>query len=184
MKKTFEIDFAGRHLSVETGEIAKQADGAALVRFGETVTLSTAVASDKPRDGDFFPLTVDYIEKMYAGGRIPQSFLRREGRPDTHGTLSARLIDRPIRPLFPEGFRNDVQVVNMVLSCDPDNSPEMSAMLGASIALSISDIPFDGPIGAVAVCQGRFNLRAEPIHLFYPSVDSQYIESRRMNNEQ
>ena len=155
MKKTFEMDFAGRHLVVETGEIAKQADGAALVRFGETVTLSTAVASDKPRDGDFFPLTVDYIEKQYAGGKIPQSFLRREGRPDTHGTLSARLIDRPIRPLFPEGFRNDVQVVNMILSCDPDNSPEMSAMLGASIALSISDIPFDGPIAGVHI--GRVN---------------------------
>ena len=162
MKKTFEIDFAGRHLSVETGEIAKQADGAALVRFGETVTLSTAVASDKPRDGDFFPLTVDYIEKMYAGGRIPQSFLRREGRPDTHGTLSARLIDRPIRPLFPEGFRNDVQVVNMVLSCDPDNSPEMSAMLGASIALSISDIPFDGPIAGVHIGRVDGRLIVDP----------------------
>ena len=162
MKKTFEIDFAGRHLSVETGEIAKQADGAALVRFGETVTLSTAVASDKPRDGDFFPLTVDYIEKMYAGGRIPQSFLRREGRPDTHGTLSARLIDRPIRPLFPEGFRNDVQVVNMVLSCDPDNSPEMSAMLGASIALSISDIPFDGPIAGVHIGRVGGKLIVDP----------------------
>ena len=162
MKKTFEIDFAGRHLSVETGEIAKQADGAALVRFGETVTLSTAVASDKPRDGDFFPLTVDYIEKMYAGGRIPQSFLRREGRPDTHGTLSARLIDRPIRPLFPEGFRNDVQVVNMVLSCDPDNSPEMSAMLGASIALSISDIPFDGPIAGVHIGRVDGKLIVDP----------------------
>ncbi len=162
MKKTFEIDFAGRHLSVETGEIAKQADGAALVRFGETVTLSTAVASDKPRDGDFFPLTVDYIEKMYAGGRIPQSFLRREGRPDAHGTLSARLIDRPIRPLFPEGFRNDVQVVNMVLSCDPDNSPEMSAMLGASIALSISDIPFDGPIAGVRIGRVDGKLIVDP----------------------
>ena len=162
MKKTFEIDFAGRHLSVETGEIAKQADGAALVRFGETVTLSTAVASDKPRDGDFFPLTVDYIEKQYAGGKIPQSFLRREGRPDTHGTLSARLIDRPIRPLFPEGFRNDVQVVNMILSCDPDNSPEMSAMLGASIALSISDIPFDGPIAGVHIGRVDGKLIVDP----------------------
>lgn len=151
MKKTFEMEFAGRTLKVETGEIAKQADGAAFVRFGDTVTLSTACCSDSPRDGDFFPLTVDYIEKQYAVGKIPQSFLRREGRPGEHGTLSARLIDRPIRPLFPEGFRNDVHIVNTIMSVDQDNTPEMTAMFGASLALGISDIPFDGPVAGVYV---------------------------------
>jgi len=158
MKQTFELDFEGRRLQVETGEIAKQADGAVLVRFGDTVVLSTACCADEPKEGDFFPLTVDYIEKQYAAGRIPQSFLRREGRPDEHATLSARLIDRPIRPLFAEGFRNEVQLVNTVMSCDPDNSPEMSAMFGASLALCISNIPFDGPVAGVYVgrVDGKF----------------------------
>jgi polyribonucleotide nucleotidyltransferase len=151
MKQTFELDFEGRHLQVETGEIAKQADGAVFVRFGDTVVLSTACCADEPKEGDFFPLTVDYVEKQYAAGRIPQSFLRREGRPDEHATLSARLIDRPIRPLFAEGFRNEVQLVNTVMSCDPDNAPEMTAMLGASLALCISNIPFDGPVAGVYV---------------------------------
>lgn len=162
MKKTFEMEFAGRTLKVETGEIAKQADGAAFVRFGDTVTLSTACCSDSPRDGDFFPLTVDYIEKQYAVGKIPQSFLRREGRPGEHGTLSARLIDRPIRPLFPEGFRNDVQIVNTVMSVDQDNTPEMTAMFGASLALGISDIPFDGPVAGVYVGRVDGNLIIDP----------------------
>ena len=162
MKKTFEMEFAGRTLKVETGEIAKQADGAAFVRFGDTVTLSTACCSDSPRDGDFFPLTVDYIEKQYAVGKIPQSFLRREGRPGEHGTLSARLIDRPIRPLFPEGFRNDVQIVNTVMSVDQDNTPEMTAMFGASLALGISDIPFDGPVAGVYVGRVDGNLIINP----------------------
>lgn len=162
MKKTFEMEFAGRTLKVETGEIAKQADGAAFVRFGDTVTLSTACCSDSPRDGDFFPLTVDYIEKQYAVGKIPQSFLRREGRPGEHGTLSARLIDRPIRPLFPEGFRNDVQIVNTIMSVDQDNTPEMTAMFGASLALGISDIPFDGPIAGVYVGRVDGNLIIDP----------------------
>lgn len=162
MKKTFEMEFAGRTLKVETGEIAKQADGAAFVRFGDTVTLSTACCSDSPRDGDFFPLTVDYIEKQYAVGKIPQSFLRREGRPGEHGTLSARLIDRPIRPLFPEGFRNDVQIVNTIMSVDQDNSPEMTAMFGASLALGISDIPFDGPVAGVYVGRVDGNLIIDP----------------------
>lgn len=162
MKKTFEMEFAGRTLKVETGEIAKQADGAAFVRFGDTVTLSTACCSDSPRDGDFFPLTVDYIEKQYAVGKIPQSFLRREGRPGEHGTLSARLIDRPIRPLFPEGFRNDVQIVNTVMSVDYDNTPEMTAMFGASLALGISDIPFDGPVAGVYVGRVDGNLIIDP----------------------
>lgn len=162
MKKTFEMEFAGRTLKVETGEIAKQADGAAFVRFGDTVTLSTACCSDSPRDGDFFPLTVDYIEKQYAVGKIPQSFLRREGRPGEHGTLSARLIDRPIRPLFPEGFRNDVQIVNTIMSVDYDNTPEMTAMFGASLALGISDIPFDGPVAGVYVGRVDGNLIIDP----------------------
>ena len=155
MKQTFTLDFEGRTLTVETGEIAKQADGAVLVRFGDTVTLSTACCADKPKGGDFFPLTVDYIEKQYAAGKIPQSFLRREGRPDEHGILSARLIDRPIRPLFAEGFRNEVQIVNTVMSVDRNNTPEMTAMFGASLALCISDIPFDGPVAGVYV--GRVN---------------------------
>ncbi|MCH4228714.1 MAG: polyribonucleotide nucleotidyltransferase, partial [Bacilli bacterium] len=158
MKQTFELEFEGRHLQIETGEIAKQADGAVLVRFGDTVVLSTACCADTPKEGDFFPLTVDYVEKQYASGKIPQSFLRREGRPDEHATLSARLIDRPIRPLFADGFRNEVQLVNTVMSCDPNNTPEMSAMLGASLALCISDIPFDGPIAGVYVgrVDGKF----------------------------
>ena len=162
MKKTFEMEFAGRTLKVETGVIAKQADGAAFVRFGDTVTLSTACCSDSPRDGDFFPLTVDYIEKQYAVGKIPQSFLRREGRPGEHGTLSARLIDRPIRPLFPDGFRNDVQIVNTIMSVDQDNTPEMTAMFGASLALGISDIPFDGPVAGVYVGRVGGNLIIDP----------------------
>ena len=151
MKQVFELEFEGRHLQVETGEIAKQADGAVFVRFGETVVLSTACCADEPKGGDFFPLTVDYQEKQYAAGKIPQGFLRREGQPDSHQTLSARLIDRPIRPLFAEGFRNEVQIINTVMSAEPDCSPEMTAMLGSSLALCISDIPFDGPIAGVIV---------------------------------
>ncbi len=154
-KKTFTLDFFGKTLFVETGEIAKQADGAVLVRLGETVILSTAVASDEAKDGDFFPLTVVYEEKQYAVGKIPGSFLRREGRPGEHATLSARLIDRPIRPLFDDGFRNEVQVVNTVLSVDYDSTPEMTALFGSGLALGISDIPFDGPAAGVLV--GRIN---------------------------
>ncbi len=151
MKKVFETEFAGRHLSVETGEIAKQADGSAFVRFGETVVLSTACCADTPKEGDFFPLTVNYEEKAYAAGKIPGSYLRREGRPGEHATLAARLIDRPIRPLFADGFRNEVQIVSTVMSVDLDNTPEMTGMFGASLALCISDIPFDGPVAGVYV---------------------------------
>lgn len=151
MKKVFTMEFEGKTLSVEVGELAKQADGSALVRYGDTVVLSTACASNEAKDTDFFPLTVTFEEKLYSVGKIPGSFLRREGRPSEHATLCARLIDRPIRPLFSEGFRNEVQVVNYVLSVDPDIAPEMAAMLGSSIALSISDIPFDGPIAGVKV---------------------------------
>ena len=158
MKRTFELQFEGRKLAVEVGELAKQADGAVLVRYGETVVLSTAVASKEPKDSDFFPLTIGYEEKQYAVGKIPGSFLRIEGRPSEHATLTARLIDRPIRPMFAEGLRNEVQVVNTVLSVDLDNTPEMSAMLGSSLALSISNIPFDGPIagGQVGRVDGKF----------------------------
>ena len=151
MKEVFNFDFYGRNLSVETGEIAKQASGAVIVRYGDTVVLSTACASNQAKDTDFFPLTVSFEEKLYSVGKIPGGFLRREGRPSEHATLTARLIDRPIRPLFAEGFRNEVQVVNTVLSVDTDYSPEMTAMFGASLALCISNIPFDGPIAGVKV---------------------------------
>ena len=151
MKEVFDFDFYGRKLSVETGEVAKQAGGSVLVRYGDTVTLSTACASSVAKDTDFFPLTVSFEEKLYSVGKIPGGFLRREGRPSEHATLTARLIDRPIRPLFAEGFRNEVQVVNTVMSTDTDCSPEMAAMFGASLALCISNIPFDGPIAGVKV---------------------------------
>ena len=155
-KQEFHLDFCGRGITVETGEIAKQADGAVIVRYGDTVTLSTACAANQPKEGiDFFPLTVSFEEKLYSVGKIPGGFLRREGRPSEHATLTARMIDRPIRPLFAEGFRNEVQVVNTVLSVDQDCSAEMSAMFGASLALCISDIPFNGPIAGVKV--GRVN---------------------------
>jgi len=151
MKRVFELEFEGKKFVVENGEIAKQADGAVLVRLNETVVLSTACASDFPKEGDFFPLTVNYEEKQYAVGKIPGSFLRREGRAGEHATLTARLIDRPIRPMFADGFRNEVQIVNTVMSVDLDCTPEMTAMLGSSLALGISDIPFDGPIAGVYV---------------------------------
>ena len=155
-KQEFHLDFCGRGITVETGEIAKQADGAVIVRYGDTVTLSTACASNQAKEGiDFFPLTVSFEEKLYSVGKIPGGFLRREGRPSEHATLTARMIDRPIRPLFAEGFRNEVQVVNTVLSVDQDCSAEMAAMFGASLALCISDIPFNGPIAGVKV--GRVN---------------------------
>lgn len=155
-KQEFYLDFCGRGITVETGEIAKQADGAVIIRYGDTVTLSTACASNQAKEGiDFFPLTVSFEEKLYSVGKIPGGFLRREGRPSEHATLTARMIDRPIRPLFAEGFRNEVQVVNTVLSVDQDASPEMAAMFGASLALCISDIPFNGPIAGVKV--GRIN---------------------------
>ena len=155
-KQEFHLDFCGRGITVETGEIAKQADGAVIIRYGDTVTLSTACASNQVKEGiDFFPLTVSFEEKLYSVGKIPGGFLRREGRPSEHATLTARMIDRPIRPLFAEGFRNEVQVVNTVLSVDQDASPEMAAMFGASLALCISDIPFNGPIAGCKV--GRIN---------------------------
>ncbi|MBF7017260.1 polyribonucleotide nucleotidyltransferase [Staphylococcus durrellii] len=150
-KKVFKTEWANRSLTIETGQLAKQANGAALVRYGDTVVLSTAVASKEPRDVDFFPLMVNFEEKMYAAGKIPGGFKKREGRPSDDATLTARLIDRPIRPLFPKGYKHDVQIMNTVLSADPDCSPEMAAMIGSSVALSVSDIPFQGPIAGVNV---------------------------------
>ena len=154
-KHVFSTTFAGRPLSVEIGELAKQANGAVLVRYGDTVVLSAAVASKKAGTGDFFPLTVHYIEKMYAVGKVPGGFIKREGRPSEAATLTSRLIDRPLRPMFPEGVRNEIQITNTVLSVDQDCTPEMAAMLGASLALAVSDIPFDGPVAGVNV--GRVN---------------------------
>ncbi len=152
MKKTFTTTIAGREFTVETGEVAQLASGAAMVRYGDTVVLATATASAKPRDGvDFFPLSVDYEEKMYSVGKIPGGFLKREGKPSEKAILTSRVIDRPIRPLFPKDYRNDVGIVTTVMSVDIDNSPEVCAMNGASIAISISQMPFAGPVGAVVV---------------------------------
>ena len=156
MKKIFELDFRGRKLIVEHGELAKQAHGAVLVRYGDTVILSTAVVSKNANVlSDFFPLMVLYQEKLYSIGKIPGGFIKREGRPTENATLAARMIDRPMRPLFPENFRNEVQIVNTVLSVDQDNSPEMAAMFGSSLCTCISKIPFNGPIAGVKV--GRVN---------------------------
>ena len=158
-KRIFETDFRGRKLVVEIGELAKQADGAVLVRYGDTVVLSTVCVSKNANIlSDFFPLMVLYQEKLYSVGKIPGGFIKREGRPSDAATLAARMIDRPMRPLFPENFRNEVQVVNTILSVDPDNSPELTAMLGSSIATSISKVPFDGPIAGVKVgrVDGKF----------------------------
>lgn len=154
-KQVFKTTWGGRPLQVEIGQLAKQANGAVLVRYGDTVVLSAAVASKEAKDTDFFPLTINYEEKMYAVGKIPGGFIKREGRPSTEATLTARLIDRPIRPMFAEGFRNEVQVTNFVMSVEQDCSPAMAAMFGSSLALAISDIPFDGPIAGVDV--GRVN---------------------------
>ncbi|EIJ81453.1 polynucleotide phosphorylase/polyadenylase [Bacillus methanolicus PB1] len=150
-KRVYSMDWAGRNLTVEIGQLAKQANGAVLVRYGETVVLSTATASNEPKNVDFFPLTVNYEERLYAVGKIPGGFIKREGRPSEKAILASRLIDRPIRPLFAEGFRNEVQVVSMVMSVDQDCSSEMAAMFGSSLALCISDIPFEGPIAGVTV---------------------------------
>ncbi len=155
MKHEYSMDWAGRKLSVEIGQLAKQANGAVLVRYGDTAVLSTATASKEPKNLDFFPLTVNYEERLYAVGKIPGGFIKREGRPSEKAILASRLIDRPIRPLFADGFRNDVQVISIVMSVDQDCSTEMAAMFGSSLALSTSDIPFEGPIAGVVV--GRVN---------------------------
>ncbi|MEB3102616.1 polyribonucleotide nucleotidyltransferase [Ferviditalea candida] len=155
MEQRVEMELGGRPLILETGKLAKQANAAVTVRYGETVVLCTVTASSEPKDLDFFPLTVNYEERLYAVGKIPGGFIKREGRPSQKAILASRLTDRPIRPLFPDGFRNDVQIVSIVMSVDQDCSPEISAMIGTSAALSISDIPFNGPIGGVVV--GRIN---------------------------
>jgi len=152
MYRVFEMELAGRKLVVETGKLAQLANGSALVRYGDTVILSTATASATPREGiDFFPLSVDYEERLYSVGKIPGGFIKREGKPSEKAILTSRVIDRPIRPLFPKDLRNDVTVINTVLSVEQDNSPEVAAMIGTSVAISISDIPFNGPIGGVVL---------------------------------
>jgi polyribonucleotide nucleotidyltransferase len=152
MIQNLQIDFGGRPFSIETGKVARQANGSVLVRYGETVVLVTAVTSDKKREGlDFVPLTVNYLEMTYAAGRIPGGFLKREGRPSDHETLISRFIDRPLRPLFPKGFQNEIQIIATVLSADQDNDPSILGMIGASAALSLSNIPFDGPIAGAKV---------------------------------
>ncbi len=174
MKKTFELDFRGRKIIVENGELAKQAHGAVLVRYGDTVILSTAVVSNNANIlSDFFPLMVLYQEKLYSVGKIPGGFIKREGRPTDAATLAARMIDRPMRPMFPEDFRNEVQVVNTVLSVDNNNSPELTAMFGSSLATSISKIPFDGPIAGVKVgrVDGKFIINPTPDELEKSDID-------------
>lgn len=152
MKRVFETQLAGRTLVVETGELAGLANGSCLIRYGDTVVLSTATASKKPREGiDFFPLSVDYEERLYAVGKIPGGFIKREGRPSERAILTSRVIDRPMRPLFPNDLRNDVAIVNTVMSVNQDNSPEIASMIGSSIAVSISDIPFNGPIAGISI---------------------------------
>ena len=159
MYKSFSMELAGRTLTVDIGRVAKQANGAALMHYGETVVLSTATASDKPRDGiDFFPLSVEYEEKLYAVGKIPGGFNKREGKASENAILTSRVIDRPMRPLFPKDYRNDVTLNNMVMSVDPECSPELTAMIGSAIAVAISDIPFDGPCATtqVGLIDGQF----------------------------
>ena len=159
MYKSFSMELAGRTLTVDIGRVAKQANGAALMHYGETVVLSTATASDKPRDGiDFFPLSVEYEEKLYAVGKIPGGFNKREGKASENAILTSRVIDRPMRPLFPKDYRNDVTLNNMVMSVDPECSPELTAMIGSAIAVAISDIPFDGPCATtqVGLIDGEF----------------------------
>ena len=174
MKKTFELDFRGRKIIVENGEMAKQANGAVLVRYGDTVVLSTAVVKKEANIlYDFFPLMVIYQEKLYSVGKIPGGFIKREGRPTDAATLAARMIDRPMRPMFREDFKNEVQIVNTVLSVDTDNSPELTAMLGSSLAVGISEIPFDGPIAGVKVghVNGEFIINPTPAELELSDID-------------
>ena len=164
MRKKLEKTIAGRTLSIETGELAKLSGGAVLVSYGETVILATAVAEESVRDVPFVPLTVDYREKMYAGGRIPGGFFKREGRPTEKETITCRLIDRPVRPLFPEGYRHETQIISFVLSVDQENEPDILSIIGGSAALTISDIPFQGPLGAVRIGRINGNLLVNPTH--------------------
>lgn len=174
MKKTFELNFRGRKIIVEHGEVAKQANGSVLVRYGDTVILSTVCVSKTANIlSDFFQLMVLYNEKLYSVGKIPGGFIKREGRPTDNATLAARMIDRPMRPMFPENFRNEVQVVNTVLSVEQDNSPELTAMFGSSLATSISEVPFDGPIAGVKVghIDGNFIINPTPEELEKSDLD-------------
>ena len=174
MKKVFEYDFRGRKIIVENGEVAKQAHGAVVVRYGDTVILSTVVVGNNANIlSDFFPLMVLYQEKLYSVGKIPGGFIKREGRPTDAATLAARMIDRPMRPMFPENFRNEVQIVNTVLSVDTDNSPELTAMFGSSLCTCISKIPFDGPIAGVKVgrINGEFIINPTPSELEESDID-------------
>lgn len=183
-KKTYTTTWGGRELTIEYGEMAKQASGAVLVRYGETVVLSTATGSKEPKDLDFFPLTVAYEEKLYAAGKIPGGFNKREGRPSEEATLTSRLIDRPIRPLFPDGYRHDVQVISMVLSVDQDASPQMAAMLGSSLALGVSDIPFQGPIAGatVGLIDGEFVLNPSVEQLEVSELELQVAGTKEAVN--
>ena len=161
MVKTYSMEVAGRTLKITIGKVAAQANGAAFMQYGDTTVLSTATASDKPRDGiDFFPLSVEYEEKLYSVGKIPGGFNKREGKASENAILTSRVIDRPMRPLFPKDYRNDVTLNNMVMAVDPECRPELVAMLGASVATSISDIPFDGPCAStqVGLIDGEFIL--------------------------
>src|SRR5213596_480505 len=164
MKHELSVDLTGgKRISFETGKLAKQAHGSVVVRIGDNVVLATATANADPREGaDFFPLTVDYREYTYAGGRIPGGFIKREGRPSEKEILTSRMIDRPIRPLFPEGFSCETQIIGMVLSADPDRDPSTLAMVGASAALAISEIPFHHVLGAVRVGMVKGELIANP----------------------
>ncbi|GAG34340.1 unnamed protein product, partial [marine sediment metagenome] len=150
--QTFECEVGGRSLTIETGKLAGQAGGAVTVRYGDTVVLVTACIGKEPREGvDFLPLTVDYEERLYAAGKIPGGFIRREGRPSQEATLAGRLTDRPLRPLLPKAWRNDIQLINTILSADQENDPDILAVIGSSAVLSISDVPFDGPVSAVHI---------------------------------
>ena len=163
--RVFETEFAGRPLKIETGKMTQLANAACLVRYGETVIHVAVTAASKPREGiDFFPMSVDFEEKLYSVGKIPGSFLRREGRPSEKAVLTSRVIDRPIRPLFPKDMRNDVTIVCTAMSVDPDCSPEIAAMVGTSAALSISDIPWNGPISGVSVGLDRKSTRLNSSH--------------------
>ncbi|UCZ51678.1 polyribonucleotide nucleotidyltransferase [Bacillus shivajii] len=172
-KQIFSMEWAGRTLTIEVGKYAKQANGAVMVRYGDTTVLSTATASKEPKDLPFFPLTVNYEERLYAAGKIPGGFIKREGRPSDHAVLTSRLIDRPIRPLFPDGFRNDVQVISIVMSNDQECSSEMAAMVGSSLALSVSDIPFAGPIAGVTIgrIDNEFIVNPTPAQLEESDID-------------
>src|SRR5207237_5205692 len=190
MKQEISVDLAGgKRISFETGKLAKQAHGSVVVRVGDNVVLATATANADPREGiDFFPLTVDYREYTYAGGRIPGRFIKREGRPSEREILTSRQIDRPVRPLFPDGFKCETQVIAFVLSADTENDPDVAGINGASAALTISDIPFNGPIGAVRVglVSGQFIMNHTysdmhdsliNIHVVYTAVELMILES-------